>query len=114
MFPPSIIIIGYNFEKYRAISTGLGLAGSSFGALCLAPLFYFITQNYGWRITLQVQSACTIICMVASIAYRPLNPVKVMMPEVVQESNSVNISTQSFHKTSNYFQIITVLRGFSF
>lgn len=93
MFPPSIIIIGYNFEKYRAISTGLGLAGSSFGSLCLAPLFYFITQNYGWRVTLKVQSACLIICMIASTAYRPLKPVKVMVSEVVQKSTSVIISS---------------------
>lgn len=103
MFPPTIIVIGYNFEKYRAISTGLGLAGSSFGSLCLAPLFYFTTQNYGWRVTLKVQSTCLIICMIASIAYRPLKPVKVMVSEV-QESSSVIISSPSFHMhTMNFF-----------
>lgn len=89
MFPPSIIIIGYNFEKYRAISTGLALAGSSFGALCLAPVFNFITDNYGWRVTLEVQSACLIICMIASVAYRPLKQLEVMVTEVVKESSSV-------------------------
>lgn len=82
MFPPSIIIIAYNFEKYRAISTGLGLSGSSIGVLCLAPLFSKITQDYGWRVTMRVQSACSIICMIASIAYRPIKPVKVMVTEV--------------------------------
>lgn len=57
MFPPSIIIIAYNFEKYRAISTGMALSGSSFGVLCLSPIFYYISQNYGWRVTLRVQSS---------------------------------------------------------
>lgn len=57
MFPPSIIIIAYNFEKYRAISTGMALSGSSFGVLCLSPIFYYISQNVGWRVTLRVQSS---------------------------------------------------------
>lgn len=91
MFPPSIIIIAYNFEKYRAISTGVGLSGSSFGVLCLAPIFYALTQNYGWRVTLRVQSACSIICMIASIAYRPIKPVNVAVTDGLERSRSVII-----------------------
>lgn len=89
MFPPTIIIIAYNFEKYRAISTGLGLSGSSFGVLCLAPLFGELTNRFGWRVTLRVQSACSILCMLASIAYRPLKPVKVVVNEELQQSSIV-------------------------
>lgn len=47
MFPPTIIIIGYNFEKYRAISTGIGLSGSSIGYFsCLNLSIFELTNIY--------------------------------------------------------------------
>lgn len=53
------IIVGYYFEKWRPLATGIALCGSGVGTFTMAPLSKYLIQEYGWRKSLLVQSGKT-------------------------------------------------------
>ena len=59
---PSVIIVGYYFEKWRPLATGFALAGSGVGTFILAPLSKSLIQSYQWRTSLQIQAGKFGIC----------------------------------------------------
>lgn len=42
LYLPSIVSVGYYFEKKRALATGLAVCGSGIGAFIFAPLSDFL------------------------------------------------------------------------
>lgn len=74
IYTSAIISVGYYFEKYRALSTGIAVCGSSIGGLCLSPLFANFVKKDGWQNTMRMQSYFMFICFFSSLAYRPLKP----------------------------------------
>lgn len=74
IYTASIISVGYYFEKYRALSTGIAVCGSSVGAFCLPPLFACIADTKDWGYTMRVQSCFIFVSLISSLAYRPLKP----------------------------------------
>lgn len=74
IYTAATISVGYYFEKYRALATGIAVCGSSIGGLSLSPLFAHIVVSEGWQKTMRIQSYLMFICMLASLAYRPLKP----------------------------------------
>lgn len=82
IYLPSIIIIGYYFEKYRALSTGIAVCGSSIGALCLSPLFTYILRNYGWERCFQLQSILLASLMIFIVFFKSLEPIPVLLEEI--------------------------------
>lgn len=74
IYTASIISVGYYFEKYRALSTGIAVCGSSVGGLCLSPLFAYIAEAKDWGFTMRIQSCFMLVCLCSSFAYRPLKP----------------------------------------
>lgn len=86
---PGMLCVGYYFEKYRALSSGIALCGSSVGALCLSPLCAYLTDTYSWQMTMRIQSGLIFIPLVSAIAYRQLLPTAVpvtqeMLKEIVK------------------------------
>ncbi|XP_037033589.1 monocarboxylate transporter 9-like isoform X2 [Bradysia coprophila] len=53
LYTAATISVGYYFEKYRALATGLASCGSSFGGLCLSPLFAYTTATKSWDFTIK-------------------------------------------------------------
>ena len=53
---PSVIIVGYYFEKWRPLATGIALCGSGVGTFILAPVSKALIQKYQWRTSLQIQA----------------------------------------------------------
>lgn len=49
MFLPSVVGVGYYFEKKRAIATGIAVCGTGIGTFCLAPVGKILLQNFDWR-----------------------------------------------------------------
>lgn len=77
VYQPSIIILGFYFEKYRAIATGIAMCGSSLGTVCMSPLFTYLMDNHGWQFTFKVQAGLLSICGVCALAFCSLDPVTV-------------------------------------
>lgn len=86
IYTSSIISVGYYFEKYRALSTGIAVCGSSVGGLCLSHLFTYLVNTTGWAMTMKIQSCLMVVCLLTSLTYRPLKPTSVpLTPEIINE-----------------------------
>lgn len=58
---PSVIIVGYYFEKWRPLATGIALCGSGVGCFIMAPISKYLIDNFGWRNALLAQAGKTLV-----------------------------------------------------
>lgn len=77
IYVPSVITVGYYFEKWRALATGIALCGSGVGTFVFAPLSSMLIQQFGWRGALLAQSAIILLCGLFGCIFRPIQPVQV-------------------------------------
>lgn len=56
VYMPAVLTVGFYFEKWRALATGLALCGSGVGTFVMAPLTNTLNENYGWRMTVLVHA----------------------------------------------------------
>lgn len=85
IYIPSVIVVGFYFEKWRALATGIALCGSGVGTFVFAPLTDTLIANCGWRVTLAVQAGIILMCLLFGAAYRPLPTVEL---SVVKEEET--------------------------
>lgn len=74
LFLPSVIAVGFYFEKYRALATGIAVCGSGVGTFLFAPLTDYLVQTFGWETTMMVQSAIILSCALCGLVYKPVEP----------------------------------------
>lgn len=82
IYVPAVIAVGFYFEKWRALATGIAVCGSGIGTFVLAPIFSTLIVSIGWRQTLFVQAAMIITCSLFGILFRPLKPTKVSVKDI--------------------------------
>jgi MFS family permease len=44
-------MVGYYFDKKRAMATGIAVCGSGIGTFIFAPLASYLVQEYTWRVS---------------------------------------------------------------
>lgn len=59
IYMPSVIIVGYYFERWRPLATGIALCGSGVGCFIMAPISTQLIVNLGWRNALLAQAGKT-------------------------------------------------------
>ncbi|KRZ91324.1 Monocarboxylate transporter 12 [Trichinella sp. T8] len=69
---PSVVYVGYYFEKRRAIATGIAMAGSGLGAVVMPPLYIQIIDTYAWRGGMLILAGLMLQCAVFGSLMRPL------------------------------------------
>jgi MFS family permease len=72
MYLPSIVMVGYYFDKKRSLATGIAVCGSSTGIFVLAPLASALVDAYGWKGTNVVLAGIVLNGIVVGAFYRPL------------------------------------------
>ena len=72
MYLPSIVIVGYYFDKKRALATGIAVCGSGMGVFLFAPFASFLLENYGWRGGNQILAGILLNGIVCGAVFRPL------------------------------------------
>lgn len=77
IYVPSVITVGFYFEKYRALATGIGVCGSGIGTFLFAPICTALIEAMGWRKALLVQGAIVGTCAFYGSLFRPVKPTKV-------------------------------------
>lgn len=77
IYMPSVITVGYYFERWRALATGISLCGSGVGTFIMAPLSTIMINALGWRDALLVQAAMILLCAFFGCAFRPIKPIQV-------------------------------------
>ncbi|XP_037945417.1 uncharacterized protein LOC119685961 [Teleopsis dalmanni] len=81
VYIPSVVIIGFYFEKWRALATGVALCGSGVGTFIFAPLTNSLLENYGWKNTLAIQGCIIVSCAIFGIAFRPIQPIRLAVTD---------------------------------
>lgn len=90
VYIPAVVIIGFYFEKWRALATGLAMCGSGVGTFIFAPLSTYLLDTYTWRETMQIQGCIIVSCALFGIAFRPIQPVTLAAADVDDEKNKLN------------------------
>lgn len=85
IYIPSVIIVGYYFERWRAMATGIALCGSGVGTFLFAPFNEAMIESVGWRGTLLIQSGIILACTITGSLYRPLKPIQVTVEDEPEE-----------------------------
>ena len=44
-------MVGFYFDKKRALATGIAVCGSGIGTFVLAPIINFFVSEYGWKVS---------------------------------------------------------------
>lgn len=81
IYSPSIVTVGYYFERWRGIATGIAVCGSGIGTFALSPLNNMLIKEMGWKNTFLIQAGIILICVICGLMYRPIKPVKVALNE---------------------------------
>lgn len=96
VYLPAIVMVGFYFEKKRALATGIAVCGSGIGAFVFAPLSERLLEKYGWQGATIVLSALILNCIVFSALYRPLEasskkivkPTAIVAERLVKDKNA--------------------------
>lgn len=73
MYLPAIVMVGYYFDKRRALATGIAVCGSGIGTFIMAPLATFLLDLLTWRGANIVLGAILLNGVVFGALYRPLS-----------------------------------------
>ncbi|XP_076251310.1 monocarboxylate transporter 5-like [Rhynchophorus ferrugineus] len=76
IYVPSVITVGFYFERWRALATGIAVCGSGIGTFVFAPLSEALITSFGWRNALLIQSVIVLSCLFYGALFRPLKPTK--------------------------------------
>lgn len=90
VYIPAVVIIGFYFEKWRALATGLAMCGSGVGNFVFAPLSEFLLTNYGWRRTTLIQGAIIVSCAIFGLTFRPIQPITLAVSDEVRINFNLN------------------------
>ncbi|CAF1287823.1 unnamed protein product [Rotaria sordida] len=76
VYLPSIVMVGYYFDKKRAIATGIVTAGTGIGSIVFGPLSRFLFDRFGWKNGLLILSLILLGCVICCIFMQPLKPIR--------------------------------------
>lgn len=74
IYLPSIVSVGYYFEKKRALATGIAVCGSGLGTFIFSPLCKFLLDVYDWKNALYILAGIILNGVVCGMLMRPLMP----------------------------------------
>uniref|UniRef100_A0A1B0GL20 Major facilitator superfamily (MFS) profile domain-containing protein n=2 Tax=Lutzomyia longipalpis TaxID=7200 RepID=A0A1B0GL20_LUTLO len=101
IYMPSVITVGYYFERWRALATGISLCGSGIGTFIFAPLTDYLITSQNWRITLVIQGAIIMLCALFAICFRPIKPIEVPIDQAAA-AEKVKLHEDAFEKRLAY------------
>eukprot|EP00106_Octopus_bimaculoides_P011302 XP_014778744.1 PREDICTED: uncharacterized protein LOC106875210 isoform X2 [Octopus bimaculoides] len=72
IYLPSIVSVGYYFDRKRAIATGIAVCGSGVGTFIFAPLGGYLLEQYDWKNSLYIVAGLILNGAVCAMLMRPL------------------------------------------
>lgn len=89
IYIPSVLSVGYYFEKWRALATGISMCGSGAGTIIFAPFNNVLIDTFGWRGALVAQGGIILCCTLLGSLFRPLEPVEVSIEDDTEEAEKM-------------------------
>lgn len=112
IYTPSFVVVGFYFEKWRAMATSLAVCGSSIGMIAFPLIAKEILYSYTWRAKFQMIGGMLLSCSVISLTYKPLLPTRVYIEDEKKVQFIEVDSIGSFHLESESEKIKTPFRTF--
>lgn len=88
IYIPAVIVVGYYFERWRALATGLAMCGSGVGTFIMAPLCAYLIRTVDWENGLLVLSVIILSCALCGAMFRPLKSVQVTIGDEEDETEN--------------------------
>lgn len=104
MYVSAIIVIGFYFERWRALASGISLCGAGIGSTCMPPLLSLVIKTLGWRIAFYILGAMCVTCVLCGLVFKPIKPVRVSSTGIL---NNYEISNYCTFIGSNRFSRTT-------
>ncbi|XP_055316717.1 monocarboxylate transporter 3 [Sitodiplosis mosellana] len=95
IYIPAVIIVGYYFERWRALATGIAMCGSGAGTFAIAPLATFLIDNCGWRHALLWLAMIILVTVLCGALFRPLESVQITLEEGDQPAEIKDVEKPS-------------------
>lgn len=70
IYVPAVVTVGFYFEKWRALATGIGVCGSGIGTFIFAPLCAELLRSLQWRASLLVLAGIILTCGIFGLTFR--------------------------------------------
>ncbi|XP_045498925.1 monocarboxylate transporter 2 isoform X2 [Colias croceus] len=105
IYMPAVLTVGFYFERWRALATGLALCGSGVGTLIFAPLTAMLLEKYGWRGTILVNGCFVLVCLVCGAMFRPINPVRVTLADKDEEDDTSRRHEEAVEKLNSMLKL---------
>ncbi|XP_067120742.1 monocarboxylate transporter 12-B-like [Centruroides vittatus] len=82
------VIVSMYFNRYKTIAMGIATCGSSIGSFALAPLSFFLIENYGIEGSLLILGGIVLQCLPAACLYRQPKMANDIQKSPCKDSNS--------------------------
>lgn len=109
IYVPAVITVGFYFERFRALATGIAVCGSGVGTFVFAPVCATLIKAIGWRCTLIAQALMVLTCILFASTFKPVKPTKLKnlknkdeleKPELIMDSSKLNPTTRRKMETA--------------
>ncbi|CAH1176842.1 unnamed protein product [Phaedon cochleariae] len=78
VYTPCMLVVGFYFEKWRALATAISVTGTAIGIMAFPLVMEQLLGNLHWRTKFQILSATCGLLAVLVIAFRPLKATKII------------------------------------
>ncbi|KAK3104783.1 hypothetical protein FSP39_009996 [Pinctada imbricata] len=111
-FSAGVVVVGYNFERYRGVTTGFAVSGIGVGMFALSPLVQLAKDTYGYSGLCLVCGAITFHLLVFGALFRTSNL------EIRSKTINTNVTSKYDAKSKNFIanciQMTVVMRNIPF
>jgi len=76
MYVPSVVAVGYWFEKRRALVSGIAVCGTGVGTFLFAPLVTYLEETVGWQTTIKILGGICLSCVLFGAVMKPVTASK--------------------------------------
>ena len=80
MYLPAIVMVGFYFEKRRALATGVAVCGSGIGGFIFPPMSRYLVSEYSWQGATLIIAGICLNGVAIGLLFYPLIP-KTIEPE---------------------------------
>lgn len=74
LYISAVIVLGFYFERWRSLATGISLCGAGVGCVIVPSILTLILQEFGWRFTFIIKGIILALCGICTLAFKPLKP----------------------------------------
>ncbi|CAH2046943.1 unnamed protein product, partial [Iphiclides podalirius] len=105
IYMPAVLTVGFYFERWRALATGLALCGSGVGTFVFAPLTNIFIENCGWRVTMLIHAGFVLFCLVCGALFRPIKPVRVTLADQTEVDDTARRHEEAVEKLNSMLKL---------